>query len=520
MVFQVLFSILLLAPVTAAEASGDDVVLSPTDIAKDTAWLDSFGVKGTPVVEHPYGLPLSHRSLILPVSWWLSLREQRPEFLRGEISADLLAADLPLLRVVMEKAYGGWDQAAKRGWNWSRWFDDWAKLLADKKGQFLPVRVALAPFGDLMDFQLDNHSGPVQLAEFGSGSRSATLGAPPMAACSEMKATGGKIYSMDAGDSGQQPRRALLSDMTTTVWYLSYPDKRGEVASVHCGDKWIDVKPAYQPKDSDRVRNVLAMAQTSEDAPSFRVVSEAISYLRLPTFTKQNGELLRALIAGLPKSAGSEKLLIVDLRVNGGGDAPLGEMSRWLDAGTVKTAANETRRLGQSCLYDALRWGYTQFTMARMQPPISEVLKQRLQQQADGLMKSSPEGCPAVFEEHKSEWSYSRHKLPAKARFLVLVDNRCGSDCEMMVYTFAAAPGTVIAGVNTYGVAQYIQPGYFLLPHSRVPFRIALGQSDLYGDGRSVDGYGLDVDVVLPGELDQSADRITRLAELLSSPRQ
>jgi C-terminal processing protease CtpA/Prc len=155
--------------------------------------------------------------------------------------------------------------------------------------------------------------------------------------------------------------------------------------------------------------------------------------------------------------------------------------------------------------------------MARMQPPISDVLKQRLQQQADGLMKPSPEGCPAVVEEHKSEWNYSRHKLPAKARFLVLVDNRCGSDCEMMVYTFAATPGTVIAGVNTYGVAQYIQPGYFLLPHSRVPFRIALGQSDFYGDGRSVDGYGLDVDVLLPGELDQSADRITRLAELLAS---
>jgi len=109
----------------------------------------------------PYAAVWCLMYFALPVSWWLSLREQRPEFLRGEVSADLLAADLPLLRVVMEKAYGGWDQAAKRGWNWSRWFDDWAKLLADKKGQFLPVRVALGPFGDLMDFQLDNHSGPV-----------------------------------------------------------------------------------------------------------------------------------------------------------------------------------------------------------------------------------------------------------------------------------------------------------------------------------------------------------------------
>jgi Peptidase family S41 len=203
----------------------------------------------------------------------------------------------------------------------------------------------------------------------------------------------------------------------------------------------------------------------------------------------------------------------VDLRGNGGGDAPLEEMSRWLDAGIVKTAQNPTRRLGQSCLYAALRWGYTEVSTAGIQPPISELLRQRLQQEVDGLMQPSPEGCPVVFEEHKSEWNYRRHKLPAKARVLVLVDNRCASDCELMVYAFAAAPGTVIAGVNTYGMAQYIQPGYFLLPHSRLPFRIALGISDLYGDGRSVDGYGLDVDVLLPGELDQSAERITRLAK-------
>jgi hypothetical protein len=323
MVFLVLLSILLQEPVHAAMASGDDIVLSPTDIAQETARLGSLGVKGTPVVEHPFRFPLSHRSFILPLSWYRSAGDQRPELRRGEIAADLLGADLPLLRVVMEKAYGGWDQAAKRGWNWSQWFDGWAKLMADKKGQFLPIQAALSPFADLMDFQLDNHSGPLEVARFGSGSRSAILNAPPTAACTEMKATQGRIYSIDAGDSGQQPRRAVLSDMSTAVWYLSYPDKRGEVASVHCGDKWIDAKPTYQPKDGDRVRNLLAIAQTSEDVPSFRVVSEAISYLRLPTFTKQNGERLRALFAGLPKSVGREKLLIVDLRGNGGGDAPL-----------------------------------------------------------------------------------------------------------------------------------------------------------------------------------------------------
>ena len=43
-------------------------------------------------------------------------------------------------------------------------------------------------------------------------------------------------------------------------------------------------------------------------------------------------------------------------------------------------------------------------------------------------------------------------------------------------------------------------------------FRIALGMSDFYGDGRSVDGYGLDVDVVLPSEEAQGGPAILRLA--------
>ncbi len=99
-----------------------------------------------------------------------------------------------------------------------------------------------------------------------------------------------------------------------------------------------------------------------------------------------------------------------------------------------------------------------------------------------------------------------------KPRLLVLVDNECGSDCEFMAYLLAAESGSVIAGENTFGVGQFIQPGYFILPHTRLQFRLALGMSDFYGDGRSVDGYGLDVDVVLPSEEAQGGPAILRLA--------
>jgi hypothetical protein len=62
----------------------------------------------------------------------------------------------------------------------------------------------------------------------------------------------------------------------------------------------------------------------------------------------------------------------------------------------------------------------------------------------------------------------------------------------------ASLPETIVAGTNTFGVCQLIQPGYSVLPHTGLSYRIALGRSDYYGDNRSVDGYGLDVDVVLP----------------------
>ena len=135
----------------------------------------------------------------------------------------------------------------------------------------------------------------------------------------------------------------------------------------------------------------------------------------------------------------------------------------------------------------------------------------------DGLFAPSPPGCPVSVDEKPAEWDYRRHTVTAEApagkpRLLVLVDNECGSDCEFLTAILAAEKGSVVAGENTFGVGQFIQPGYFILPNTRIKFRIALGMSDVYGDGRSLDGYGLDVDVVLPTEEAQGAPAILRLA--------
>jgi len=76
-------------------------------------------------------------------------------------------------------------------------------------------------------------------------------------------------------------------------------------------------------------------------------------------------------------------------------------------------------------------------------------------------------------------------------------------------------PETRVVGVNTFGVMQFTQPGYSVLPHTGLSYRLALGTSDIYGDDRSVDGYGLDVDVVLPDVDDLRQDQWVELAHIV-----
>ena len=83
----------------------------------------------------------------------------------------------------------------------------------------------------------------------------------------------------------------------------------------------------------------------------------------------------------------------------------------------------------------------------------------------------------------------------------------------------SAIPGAVFAGQNTYGVVQFIQPGYFVLPNTKHVFRVALGTSDPYGDQRSFDGYGFDVDLLLTTRESQTPAAILQLAERLLDGR-
>jgi hypothetical protein len=97
----------------------------------------------------------------------------------------------------------------------------------------------------------------------------------------------------------------------------------------------------------------------------------------------------------------------------------------------------------------------------------------------------------------------------------VVVDKDCGYPCEFLAYILAHSTDAVIAGVNTFGANQFSQTGHFILPYSRLPLRIAMAETDFYGDQRSFDGHGFNVDVLLPTEQSQSTEAILSLAERL-----
>lgn len=499
----------------ACALAADDVRLTPEERQGEVGWLTSLGLKvpeGGPLLESPFTPPFTSRSLLVPTAWW---RLPQPR----TVTSDALRRDVSLLHAVMEKAYGGWESARKRGWDWNRWFEEWDRDLASKGSAKLDLPDALAPFGKLEALQLDNHSGPVGLPFFSSGSRTAVLDGAPQGSCTEMRTVDGATFPLDPRDPAQVPRKALvLMDVKAPEregYYLSYPGKRGILNGVLCGGKWIGGRPNWSHSKRALITN---LAGTAPDVPSYRAINAETGYLRLPSFTKQNGELLRKLVAGLPATAGYEKLLIVDLRGNDGGDAPVAQLARWLDLPTLRRVMSGVgKRLPQSCLYNALRAGYTQVTIRSLQPPLSDELRKDLQQQLDGLFAPTPDGCPVTVSETRPAWGYREHQVtvtpPAgKPRILALVDNECGSDCEFITTLLAAEAGSVIAGENTLGVGQFMQPGYFILPNTRIQFRIALGMTDIYGDNRSVDGYGLDVDIVLPTEESQDAPAILRIA--------
>lgn len=520
---------LLLGPLGAlppdAGSPSTEATVPAADVAAETAWLTSLGLSvpdGGVVLEKPYAPPLTRRSFVVPHTWFKNTPDT--------VSAAALARDLDVLHEAMSRAYGGWETAQARGWKWDAWFSEWKASLLARGDATLSLEEAFAPVKQLLAFQLDNHTN-IPLSShtyFGSGSVSVRLGLRPQGVCTEARTESGLTFSLSPNDKGQQPREAWAWDGKALhpTGYLAYPRNRGQVVAVRCGGEWLQTHPIWEPAPLDvfhpspeRTKAILALSKQTRDHPFLTHLTPAVAYVRFPTFSKENAVEIAQHLASWRKPTAQDKVLIVDLRDNEGGDAAVEALAAWVDPERLKAGLHGTTHRGASCLYFPFRWGYMVFTSSHLSPPLPADMAHGFQEMLDALFVPAEADCPRRSQDEVGTWNYAqRHVAPpgpvdGHRRIIALVNNGCGSDCEYMTYLLASLPETVVVGTNTYGVAQYIQPGYSVLPQTGLAFRMALGTSDLYGDQRSVDGYGLDVDVLLATKAYASPASILRLAE-------
>jgi hypothetical protein len=485
----------------------DHLHVSPAERAAETNRLAKFGWQGDPLREWPYAPPIGTRSYVVPQAWIVSALKAD----HSKISAHALRTDLPLLRTALEEAYVGWKPAEVAGWNWDKWFKDWDKMLQKAGDKQLPFEEAFAPYKKLTQLRIDNHSGfqGKGTAQYGCFSRTSVLAETPTRPCTKIRNLQGTVSPIDPHDPGQQPKPALASDGHSRIWYIAYPDSCGNITAVRCGSKWIKSQPSIDLPDEERLAAIEALAGTTNDVPVRRKIAADITYYRLPSFSLENNTLLDDLLSKEGPSLDQDKLTIVDLRANDGGYAPLRWLGHWTKSRVLKSAGIPSK-LRSSKLYAALRWNLKTVMEIGAKPRTYNSMLN-----VADVLDDPNAAAKAEAETPPSDWNYAKHRFPEKPKLLILTDNTCGSDGELMVYFLAAAEGSVIAGVNTAGICQHIQPGYLVLPHTNLVFRMALGLSQEFADNRSVDGYGLDVDILLPTPESNSPESILRLANTL-----
>ena len=496
--------------------------LTRQEISAEMARLGQLGVKvpgGTLLKERPFESPWDSHSLLVPWAW-MQAKPPGAALLGVKLRADALLADLDVLEPVMQRAYGGWDTAAARGWNWKQWFADWRKTLAARGNEEISFDEAFAPMDRLLAFQRDNHTQiPLDRFYTSSGSQTAVLASAPRASCTEVRAAG-RVTALAANDASQRVRAAKSwtsgEKSLAVAYYISMPGSNGIPEAIRCGSEWIALRPAGKGGGFwDMALRRVSWLLTTERARVERL-GDGIVYARLPLMLPKNYDGLDQ--KSWPKRERSDRVLIVDARDNGGGSVEFGlrVLKGWVDEDPTTDFGQFGSAITTSCLYPALRWGFAGVFYGHSTSPDAREFEQSL---VDEMAKPYPAGCPRTVNMQQPKRTYLQRRFapkPGALRIIMLVNSRCGSDCEALTAMLAMRPDTLIAGTNTYGVAQFIQPGYGVLPHTGLAYRIALGNSNLYGDNRSLDGYGLDVDVVLPGVDTLGPGQLREFAEIVA----
>lgn len=480
--------------------------------AAERAWLARLGLAAPARVPGP----LSGHRWVAPTPWLVRGAGRR------RIDAAALRTDLRWLQRILREGYAGWAVAERRGWSWRAFFRRWDRHLQRRSPRTVSIGEAFAPWRDFLDFLSDGHSGPLARLHFPRGSQTLLVAAPPGGAVAAVQLADGTGRSLEflGGARRLQPVKIWRLGRLEPAAMLALPASWGLVQRIRVARRWRDAIPVPAAEPKRRGRTIAALAGAPSDRPAFRRRPKAkVDYLRIPTLTPENARRLHRLAERLNSTRRAGAALVVDLRQNSGGDhsAAVAVLRSCLPAVAWSDFAEIPLRRMDSPVVAMLRWGFLQARLAGTRGPLAPVPRRGAQRLLDELASVA-----AGLRCHREIL-----RLPAPAAagrrgprlVLILVDEGCASDGELLVWLLRRLPGALVAGTCTHGAAQFIQPGDALLPNSRVAFRVATAETDLHGDGRPVDGHGLPVDIVLPDEAAHSPGSIMALIRALLAQR-
>jgi hypothetical protein len=327
-----------------------------------------------------------------------------------------------------------------------------------------------------------------------------------------MRTTVSGDVTLPEDDAGKQPHRVLRWDGAKLLpaWYVAFPDRFGDAVSISCGTQVIPLTMTAQPKQNG-----------IEEA--YRDLGDGLAYIRAPaSFSYENDDKFETMLGAVP-TLEHRRVVLLDLRGNTGGAAPDGLLSKWFSEAQIGDARFMGRRFGtRSCYATGIGFNLGQILSANLEAPLSAENRVLLQAQLDAIGDDSADQCAPKPVSVSGKRDLRAHRFTVRrsdarrTRVIAIVDDHCGSDCEGLAMTLSVLPDTVIAGTNTYGAIGFVLPGFFVLPHSRIPFEIATARDDNYGDGRSESNYGISVDVLLPTEESATIQSLRALAVELS----
>ncbi len=380
---------------------------------------------------------------------------------RARVEPAALARDLPLLRDTLREAYAGWECAEPAAWD--ALFDSWIRHL-ESGGQ------PFAPWARWQRGFPDRHTGPWP----GPPTPRPHTASVDVAQVDAWRDAEGAEHAPGAGLRGHAARARNGRGVVVLRALGEWPPP----VAVRSGGRWHEVQSlAPEPEPA------------LPDLPEARALAADVGWLRVPTPAPHQGA------PDLPPR--EWRIVVCDLRGNRGG--ALGPwpdfLSRWLGPDVFGPWTGAAGWEVESPRTPALRWGLAQARLAGGEGPLSPELRASVQGVLDGLG-----GGPAARVVHRRAarrtWR-SQSAQTTHPRLVVLVDDRCGSDGELLALLLAALPGAILAGRGTAGACGWVRPGLLWLPSAGTGFQIATARLEPAGPGVAVDGLGLPVDVLL-----------------------